>query len=72
MPENAPTVSVGAEKFYTKAHDRLCGLTDDGIEFEEERVKEAFDVGFRLLKLYDEYENLILEDILEKVKAKTR
>ena len=67
---SAETLGAWVEHFYTKAHDRLQGLFYDGIEFDDERVKEAFDVGSRLLTLYDEYENCALEHIIEKVKTR--
>jgi hypothetical protein len=67
---SAETLEAWVEQFYTKARDCLHGLYYDGIEFEDERVKEAFDVGFRLLKLYDEYENRALDHIIEKVKTR--
>ena len=47
-------------------------MRDDGIEFEDESVKEAFDVGFKILNLYSEYENRILLHIIDTAQAKTR
>jgi hypothetical protein len=73
-PEQYPTAETlesWVEQFRIKAHDRLRGLLYDGIEFEDERVKEAFDVGFRLLTLYNEYEKRALLDLLKEISKKT-
>jgi hypothetical protein len=66
------TLESWIERFYAKCHNRLRSLRDDGIEFEDESVKEAFDVGFKILNLYSEYENRILLHIIDTAQAKTR
>jgi hypothetical protein len=64
------TIEQWLEQVATKERDRLRGLWDDGIEFEDERVKEAFDVGVRLLKLYDEHVIRALRPLLERALGK--
>jgi hypothetical protein len=66
------TLESWIERFYAKCHNRLRSLRDDGIEFEDGSVKEAFDVGFKILNLYSEYENRILLHIIDAAQAKTR
>jgi hypothetical protein len=55
----------------TKTHNRLRGLIYDGIDFEDKRVQEAFDVGCRLLKLCDDYVHRPMLDLLKGIPKKT-
>jgi hypothetical protein len=66
---SAAETDAWAEIVDTKARNRLRGLRDDGIEFEDERVQDALDVGAKLLKLYDEYVARILGYIQETILA---
>jgi hypothetical protein len=64
---SAETLESWVKQLSTRAHDWLRGLRDDGIEFDDKWVQEALDLGFRLLKLYDDHEAGVLRHILVTV-----
>jgi hypothetical protein len=70
VPDRYPsdaTLKSWINQVETKQHQRFRDLIYDGIDFEDERVKEAFDVGCRLLRAFDEAVTGPLQDIIDQV-----